>query len=641
MGSPRTEIRIPDADIGHDALPLSSIQAACEASGGTFEPWLVSCFCPAGELFFVETRELSSSRCRPLAPGANPCRSEIYTLSPSEVDACAMNLYSSAVADVQLVLRGLDATGRAQVMGQLALDPAALLRGISLPEGDSPSPVRIKLAHPASPREISDWRSQDQYPVTLASYLGELNVASMRPSPSVAACTRVVSENALDADFDAMCRVAFDVAADARAGHDLFPDSRGFAANLAEMSSGCDPYCTFVVDAARGNMKLVYRVRMIGGVPFQRSLRVTDTAGHRYTAFLSATGDVEGQRFEQDLLVEAGDHLLRRRGIFAGHDGRVLEDREEYLAPREALERALAGRPARVQLPTDVAGEAERGPVKAVMIDSGVDVRLAGVASRLSLRPADPTAAAPFRMPLLSYARTPLQHLLDVVDHLNDGATGHGTEMASLILKDLPEAKLDLLRADDIEAPASTRAIGDRWRDFIQRSGARVVNVSYAFEQEVASCDDLFGPAVRGLPSVLFVFGAGNWSIEDPKSACPAALARAYDNAVTVAGSEGEGAGSRLSPSSAYGRDFATVAAPFRAVCGFVREDGSSGTRPCSGTSVSAALVSNMALKLIAREPQLTPAEVVSALARSCRREHLDVACGGTVDATAALEAIR
>ncbi|WP_437636505.1 S8 family serine peptidase [Sorangium sp. So ce854] len=566
----------------------------------------------------------------------------MFTLPPSEIDACAMNLYTSPMADVQVILRGLDATRRAEVMWQLALDAAALVRGISLPEGDSPSPVRIKLAHPASSPEITIWRGQDQYPVTLASYLGEVTVASMSPLPGVAACTRVVSENALDAEFDAMCRAAFDVAAHARAARDLLPDSNGFTVNLAEMSSGCDPYCTFVADAVRGNMKVVYRVRMVGGVPFQRSLRVTDAAGRRYTAFLSATGDVEGQRFEQDLLVEAGAHLLRRRDIFAGHDGRVLEDREEHLAPREALERALAVPPARAKLPTELAGEADRGPVKAVMIDAGVDVRLTGVTSRLCLRPADDlTTGAPFQVPLLSYARTPLQHLLDVVDHQDEGATGHGTEMASLILKDLPDAKLDLLRADDIEAPSSTRAIGDRWRDFIQRSGARVVNVSYAFEQEVASCDDLFGPAVRGLPSVLFVFGAGNWSIEGPKSACPAALARAYDNALTVAGSEGAGAWSRISSSSAYGRDFATVAAPFRAVCGFVREDGSSGTRPCSGTSVSAALVSNIALKLIAREPRLTPAEVVSALASSCRREHLDVACGGTVDATAALEAIR
>jgi hypothetical protein len=53
---------------------------------------------------------------------------------------------------------------------------------------------------------------------------------------------------------------------------------------------------------------------------------------------------------------------------------------------------------------------------------------------------------------------------------------------------------------------------------------------------------------------------------------------------------------------------------------------------PMHGTSLSAALVSNAALRLRARHPELTAAGVTRTLMQACRPQGLDVACGGGLD---------
>ncbi|HET6346324.1 MAG TPA: S8/S53 family peptidase, partial [Myxococcota bacterium] len=301
---------------------------------------------------------------------------------------------------------------------------------------------------------------------------------------------------------------------------------------------------------------------------------------------------------------------------------------------RASLERALLGsdEPRGLGLPTDSSGRrALWTPQVAVLIDSGIDPRLPGLRRRLNLAPLSLAMYLERNAPFTPVSGDPVRALLNILD--DDEMEGrHGTRVASVVAADLPRLQLSFIRAIDLLDP-SAATTPDRWTDFIARSRAKVVNISVTYARLVADCDAFFGPIFGGSPDVLFVVASGNNGAQDPTGTCPASLAGRFPNVVTVAGMAPSGRA--LHSHSNHGLAVAKVAAPYEGLA--AEAPGSlappaSRLAPMHGTSLSAALVSNGALRLWARHPELTAARVARTLMQACQPQGLDVACGGGLD---------
>jgi subtilisin family serine protease len=159
----------------------------------------------------------------------------------------------------------------------------------------------------------------------------------------------------------------------------------------------------------------------------------------------------------------------------------------------------------------------------------------------------------------------------------------------------------------------------------------QVVNISQTFDEDVADCEAFFGPVFDEFRErVLFIVGAGNSGDRNPQTVCPGSLGHKYPNVVSVAGVDD---GGEIHWSSNYGAEVVQLAAPFcTAVLG---KNGAAETSPSKdcGTSFSAPLVANAALRVLADNPKMKPSEIRDLLLQSCSDEGLDVACGGVLDA--------
>jgi subtilisin family serine protease len=368
--------------------------------------------------------------------------------------------------------------------------------------------------------------------------------------------------------------------------------------------------------------------------PLNRLLRVTGVGGDEVLAFLGPRGQIEAGVVRHHDLAEAdAPYLLRSARHVLGPRWQHLGGDEAHRGDRAALAQALEATGTPPHLPTDSPRRASlQRPQVALLIDSGIDPRLPGLRDRLNLAPLSLAMFLEDHAPFTPVSADPVRALLDLLD--DDELEGrHGTRVASVVAADLPRLQLSLIRSLDVLGGEDTARLSQRWADFIARSRASVVNVSVTYSRLVADCAALFDPIFRGAPDVLFVVAAGNNGATNPVTTCPASLAHRYPNVLTVAGTDRSGR--LLHPHSNRGIRVAKVAAPYEGVA--AEAVGSlampvARLTPMSGTSLSAALVSNAALRLWARHPALTAPAVAGTLMRACRPQGLDVACGGGLD---------
>ena len=116
-------------------------------------------------------------------------------------------------------------------------------------------------------------------------------------------------------------------------------------------------------------------------------------------------------------------------------------------------------------------------------------------------------------------------------DGVADGAYGHGTHVAGIVVLTAPQASLLVVRVLDSEGRGDVKSVaaGIRWA---VANGARVINLSLGLLQQSSAIDIALAEAqVRG---VVCVASAGNWGAEYPQE-YPAMSPRVISVAATDA----------------------------------------------------------------------------------------------------------
>jgi hypothetical protein len=372
-------------------------------------------------------------------------------------------------------------------------------------------------------------------------------------------------------------------------------------------------------------------------VPIIRYLRL-DYQDLQVNLYLAGDGSILG-------LLLASLHIDQEQqqvqAHLRGYDSawQLVYRHQEVKGDAESIHRYLAQRKHRT--------DEQPPPVELaiLLIESGVNPLLPAVGAQLAL---NPQALAMLREPyyfsnfledlqqplgLDLDDASPLQRLLFFFDNKTfESGTGHGTTVASVVLKDLPATELYVLPPEQL--PSNPRKLAD----YIRLRNIRIVNISQMFDRSDLhgqSCKSYFTRLYQMLPEVVFVAAAGNTGSADP-DVCPGRsnLEGNHSNAVTIAGSQDE----HLHARTSFGIDAAHGAAPFTVACrgGPAHSSLAALIEPtnCTGTSYSAALVSNALGHYALQHPDLTGRELASALLATCGNRGLPLRCGGIFDLT-------
>jgi subtilisin family serine protease len=175
----------------------------------------------------------------------------------------------------------------------------------------------------------------------------------------------------------------------------------------------------------------------------------------------------------------------------------------------------------------------------------------------------------------------------------------HGTHVGGIAAQGTEDVRLLPVRWK-ISGPALAAGV-----DYMAARGARVVNMSFSSTSK--STMDPLGAKIAAQPDLLFVAAAGNDGEDlELKVRYPASFTA--DNLIVVAAVDDKGA---LTSWSNWGAVSCDVAAPGDAIFNTV-VGGGWGTK--SGTSMATPFVVNVAAKMLALAPELTPKQVKAAL---------------------------
>ena len=271
------------------------------------------------------------------------------------------------------------------------------------------------------------------------------------------------------------------------------------------------------------------------------------------------------------------------------------------------------------------------GELRGMIVDGALDVRLESLLPHLLLRAA-PAQNFSQGGRLAEALFTPLteESVLEAAWGLTDGwdeGGGHGTGVAGIVAAGLPRAKLSLLSISGPEWVGEVQPAVHAIIRKIEIDRPKVVNISAAFQDDVVDCEALWGRVFTHFAdSVLFVVAAGNDGMRDPTHVCPGSLSSAHANVISVAGVTAQG---RLHAESNYGAGV-DIAAPH---CADVKvmEGGQAVVRQACGTSFAAPAVAHAALRMLASEPAIKPAQLKFQLMAQCVGPAIPVGCGGAI----------
>lgn len=518
---------------------------------------------------------------------------------PAE-SGCNPALFDMPGFDIYVATSGMTRSQRLQLSEALRRNWTGLLPGLAMPEQPRKQWLTIKLA--ASDKfSPKDWKHAIA-PDTGATMRIDVRRYGAREAFDAAACRRALHSIGGDEDVCEYIGAAL----------------VGLAANtprvwhLAEEGEGCSPNCVFTARLQHGSVRGYYSVDMQNYVPSARTIYVGNT-----TVVITPLGQFEGLIHRKFTEVATRGALVQEHEVSFDKDWQLLAENIETRGERGALARAIDHL---INEEQHASRSKRTDQVKVVIIDTAIDMSDVRLHGKLDF---DLEALREFQRDgsfvhsPLSYTRDPLSHMREVVDD-----TYHGTTIAGLIAGGNDAVRIGLLRTGEFD---ETDALREKWIDHIRASGARVVNIAATFSHVGVQCRRFFGGLFSRLDDVLFIISMGNAGAQEPFTTCPVEIAFEHPNVLAVAGTDESG--KRIHPSSNRGRSSAHVAAPFNALC--LAPHGEIAT--CAGTSVSSALVTNAAVRIIAKDPRISTEGVVNALMASCRDDGLDVACGGEI----------
>ena len=645
--------RIPPMQPVRDLLmphapSLARLAQTCTQTGGMWRPFLQSCVCSSGDVFFIP------DGCQtPTADdftAVHTCQGHFSGKSRAQIQACVNHFYETDNIDASISLDGLNESEVAQLARTLEQSPTQLLAGVSLlqdPHVEMP-PLKIQRAqHMTALKAWGALLRTSLYLPALTAVLDPIaNASSFDGTAWAADCGQALESAAVlagaqhapnSADFLAICQAAANYVKALNSPETAHSGTAAMDVNFTEEGRGCLPDCALIASTVSQPFAAKYAVIMMGYAPIARILAVEAMEHTSLYFFLSPNGNVQGARLTlREIPERHADALLVSRDVIFDGAWQVIDSAEEMAGSRQRLRTAMTHLLS-TDLPTDGANPARLARVNGLLIDTGLDPTEPALRDRLLLSDTSVQLAAHdghVTRGIFFEGTDEIENSLEIVNGM------HGTQVASIMAADLPYLLLSFIRGSARAYGASAATLAAEWVRRIKLSGARVVNLSLVLSRNVGSCERLFDPVFRELPDVLFVAAVGNQGADSTTGTCPAGIANRYENVVTVAGSEA--AGKRLHAQSNSGANIAMVAAPFVTPCLDVQTPASVPAQArliaCEGTSMAAPQVSNAALRLLARYPHLGAAQLARIIQTHCKPGHLAVRCGGAVD-FAALEA--
>ncbi len=401
-------------------------------------------------------------------------------------------------------------------------------------------------------------------------------------------------------------------------------------------------------DRVDGHLSLVGK----GGGVYTRILTLSSRYGIEIRLLLAPSGMPMGGDLDRRKARPAGNAEMMTESVTyfdrllqpLAHHTNLYGNRHEL---REAAARWLtwmSDENARVEpLETDGLAPHLLGRVNAMLVEYSVDPRYYALAQRLAL---DWPAVWGFwqsggalEQPWFGGTTNVEDAIAQVVPESDIEAQDHGTAVASLLARDLPNIKMSLMSAHSSMYRGPANVVVERIARQISRHAPQVVNISQDFGESIANCDAVFGPIFRRFEqSTLFVVAAGNDGVSNPTNVCPASIASKYQNVVVVGGTNDDGTIGGNNASN-FGRGFVNVAAPYCQVAAYYK-DGSVRTKRFCGTSFATPVVANAALRVFEQRPFLKPSQALQMLMGACEQQGIEVGCGGRLDLEALEELI-
>jgi hypothetical protein len=594
-GFPGTGAKTEQLPIG-PGVDAASHADACRRTGGDWRGGLQACLCAKGQLF-------SATR------GCDDVAS--YLVKP-ELGGLRVGALLVAMDS------GHDARGA------WADDLSARLAGAMVEAGQTSRPLALVGFEPLNEARIDadiagiEQRTSGRALVT--TY--DTDVRDVDPVALHQSCQEVLGEGGIDGVSSPMCR-------------DLVRAIRLLASPAARVPTFFEkvvrpgnPTIHLSVAKLGGHEgHAVAKVLGIGGVPVIRVVTLRGDDEEKLDVLLNPRGGVQGGRLEFFLPAEAdsGSVMVRTR-LYLGPNFAPLRLVREFFGDKAEIAASMEANTGREPVPPAFTGRA-LASASVVFLEKAVDPRVGPIFQRVLLTPSDI---------LESQVSRGQAWILDIITSDPGRDDGHGTEVASVLTAELRKGTIQLFPMRNNGWLKSPKTGRQRLVKALRETPARVVNISQAFDDDIADCDAFFRPIFDAFrDSKLFVVAAGNDGSEDHPTVCPGSLGHRYVNVVAVGGTQG----GRMHPSSNFGSATVDVAAPFCAQVQGGPEAPLSVHEAC-GTSFAAPVVASIAVEAFERVPSISASAVKAAMLRSCSPQGLRVRCGGALQRRLLMQSI-
>ena len=366
---------------------------------------------------------------------------------------------------------------------------------------------------------------------------------------------------------------------------------------------------------------ITYKITGKKNTPINRKISMTSASGIVAEVALSPSGAIFGGRISYSEAESAQSpwlyqaHKVYFEGPFSFVSKQVASRGDRARLQRGLWEASHLGKDLKDSLLPHELGSAFPGPVRAMILEGEVDLRIPALARRFVL---DERVVEDFvttgSLPRSVFVDESLPRSLESM--AASPMANHGTNVAAVLLAGLPDVQTFLVDVNT-RVPRNAAKLRDMLDSRIGKRQPRVVNISRSFHGAIGACEDAFDPVfLKYRDDVLFVVAAGNYGEEDSPGICPASLAWKHSNVLSVAGTDGRG---KIHRRSNWGSKGANIAAPYCAqtLDPLADDNDQLSIVEACGTSISAPLVGNAALKAFATNPRMTAPEVATLLKSS------------------------
>lgn len=646
--APESPSQLEGAPPSMELLGPENGEAVCTGTGGLWTENMETCECPS---FSVFTKQ--GCKAFKLSDRAKVCllsEKAASSYSRQEIQSCFTNIFENI--DLTVYLDGIDDEEVFTVLDQLRRDPSQLLLKWAIPGSKDTSRFLIDVARMSRNavfqgllEEMGLGRSSASkiidIPTELRGFRSIIERDLIKNRFWILECTENLKDIGFATDSEVYCSDllnAIQTVFGTGTGDRSFTRARS---NFIKTGPNCYPGCTRTfflktLGARQVSASIDYRSYL----PFKRTIGIQGDHGE-VLAFISPRGSIEGLRAtflapthdltkiisRKTVIVDGGWNLIEREDRESCNLAGVMEKiRSRETLPEDDRRFSFEDREKDLN-----------GPISLMLVESGLHIGVPALTRRIALTDRFLEAAnrgddifRDFSGNIFPNLFSEVGYLLSILGERSfmHGVNTHGTQMASILVKNIPEAKVHVFPHTIAKHTAAVQ-----WIQKIRSSGAKVVNISADLSSSYYNCNQMFEEIFSALPDTLFVVSSGNSGKENPDF-CPARAASGrLANVLSVSGYDPHT--NSIAKIASFGLSVSKVAAPIRHACKEewpIDQLPGNETTTCGGTSVSAAWVSNLAGRYMLKNPSATAADVATAIQGSCKNYGWPVQCGGPID---------